>query len=113
MSEPPSVVRQARAVEAPRFPWRNINGYGSHTLGFWNKDGERYWVKWHFKTNQGIQCVTNEEAATLPPHGAQQDLVDAIEQGDYPGLVLKAMKTKQFENIIVFQWETTEDLVYN
>jgi catalase len=64
--------------------WRHVNGYGSHTLGFWNKEGERCWVKWHFKTNQGIQCVTNEEAATLPPHGAQQDLVDAIEQGDYP-----------------------------
>ena len=69
--------------------WRHINGYGSHTLGFWNKDSERCWVKWHFKTNQGIQCVTNEEAATLPPHGAQQDLVDAIEQGDYPSWTVK------------------------
>ncbi len=69
--------------------WRHMNGYGSHTLGFWNAFGERFWVKWHFKTDQGIQCVTNEEAATLPPHGAQQDLVAAIERGDYPSWTVK------------------------
>ncbi len=69
--------------------WRHMNGYGSHTLGFWNANGERYWVKWHFKTDQGIQCVTNEEAATLAPHGAQQDLVEAIEQGEYPSWTVK------------------------
>lgn len=69
--------------------WRHMNGYGSHTLGFWNANGERYWVKWHFKTDQGIQCVTNEEASTLSPHGAQQDLVDAIERGDCPSWTVK------------------------
>ncbi|MGI9204905.1 MAG: catalase [Woeseiaceae bacterium] len=69
--------------------WRHINGYGSHTLGFWNNEGERFWVKWHFKTDQGIQCVTSEEAATLPPQGAQQDLVDAINGGDYPSWTVK------------------------
>jgi catalase len=64
--------------------WRHMHGFGSHTLGFWNAAGERFWVKWHLKTDQGIQCVTDDEAATLPAHGAQQDLVDAIERGDYP-----------------------------
>lgn len=68
---------------------RHMNGYGSHTLGFWNAGGERFWVKWHLKTDQGIQCVTDDEAATLPPHGAQQDLVDAIERGDYPSWTVK------------------------
>lgn len=69
--------------------WRHMNGYGSHTLGFWNEAGERYWVKWHFKTDQGIEFVTNEEAAMLPSHGAQQDLVEAIERGDYPSWTVK------------------------
>jgi catalase len=64
--------------------WRHMNGYGSHTLGFWNDKGERYWVKWHLKTNQGIEFVTNEEAGTLAPHGAQQDLVEAIDRGEFP-----------------------------
>jgi len=69
--------------------WRHMNGYGSHTLGLWNGNGDRYWVKWHFKTDQGVQCVTNEEAAALSPHGAQQDLVDAIDRGDYPSWTVK------------------------
>lgn len=69
--------------------WRHMNGYGSHTLGFWNDRGERYWVKWHFKTDQGVQCVSNDEAASLPPHGAQQDLVEAIDRGNFPSWTVK------------------------
>lgn len=68
---------------------RHMNGYGSHTLGFWNQKGERYWVKWHFKTDQGVQCVSNDEAASMPAHGAQQDLVEAIERGDFPSWTVK------------------------
>ena len=69
--------------------WRHMNGYGSHTLGFWNDIGERYWVKWHFKTNQGIEWVGNEEAGSLPAHGAQEDLVSAIERGEFPSWTVK------------------------
>lgn len=64
--------------------YRHVNGYSSHTLSFWNKQGERYWVKWHFKTNQGIRTLTNEEAARMPAFGAQQDLVASIDNGDFP-----------------------------
>ena len=46
-------------------------------------------MKWHFKTNQGVECVTNEEAATLPSHGAQEDLVSAIDRGEYPTWTVK------------------------
>jgi catalase len=55
----------------------------------WNESGERFWVKWHFKSNQGIQCVSDQEAASLPSHGAQQDLVEAIENGEYPSWAVK------------------------
>lgn len=71
------------------YSYRHMNGYGSHTLSFWNDKGERAWVKWHLKTDQGIKTVTNEEAASLPSHGAQQDLVEAIDKGDYPSWTVK------------------------
>lgn len=69
--------------------WRHINGYGSHTFGFWNGKGERYWMKWHFKTNQGIKTLSDEEAAALPAFGAQQDLVESITNGDFPSWTVK------------------------
>lgn len=69
--------------------YRHMNGYASHTLGFWNKNGQRYWVKWHFKTDQGIKTFTNAEAAKQPPHGAQQDLVEHIDNDDYPSWTVK------------------------
>ncbi|NKC02163.1 MAG: catalase [Pseudomonadales bacterium] len=69
--------------------WRHMNGYGSHTFSFYNSDGARYWMKWHFKTDQGIECVMNEEASELPSHGAQQDLVDAIDRGNFPSWTVK------------------------
>ena len=46
---------------SPRF----MNGYGSHTYSFWNEQGERYWVKFHFKTQQGHRFLTNDEAAKV------------------------------------------------
>jgi catalase len=69
--------------------YRHVHGFSSHTLSFWNKDGQRYWIKWHFKTNQGIKTLTNEEAAKMPAFGAQQDLVDAIDRGDFPSWTVK------------------------
>ncbi|MDA1073604.1 MAG: catalase [Proteobacteria bacterium] len=69
--------------------WRHMNGYGSHTFSFYNANGTRYWMKWHFKTDQGNEFVTNEEAAGLANHGAQQDLVDAIDSGHFPSWTVK------------------------
>jgi catalase len=66
---------------------RHMNGYGSHTYSLWNEAGERFWVKWHFKTMQGIKTLTNERAghiagADLDFH--RRDLHDAIVRGDFP-----------------------------
>ncbi len=71
------------------YSYRHVHGFSSHTLSFWNQKGERYWVKWHFKTNQGIKTLTNEEAAKMPPFGAQKDLVDAIARGEFPSWTVK------------------------
>ncbi|OKH43747.1 catalase [Calothrix sp. HK-06] len=66
---------------------RHMNGYGSHTYSFINANNERFWVKFHFKTMQGIENLTNEEAGKLvgdDRESAQRDLFYAIEQGNYP-----------------------------
>ena len=42
--------------------YRQMNGYGSHTFQWVNAKGERFWVKFHFKTDQGIRCLTTAEA---------------------------------------------------
>lgn len=67
--------------------YRHINGYGSHTYSLVNARNERFWVKFHFKTLQGIQCLTNEEAEAIVAkdrESAQRDLFQAIERGEFP-----------------------------
>jgi catalase len=64
-----------------------MNGYGSHTYSFWNEQGERFWVKFHFKTMQGHRHLTNDEAAEVvgrTRESYQEQLYGAIESGDYP-----------------------------
>ena len=90
--------------------YRHVNGYSSHTLSFWNDNGERYWVKWHFKTNQGIQTLTNEEAATKPAFGAQQDLVESIDKGDFPSWTVKVqiMTEAQAQDYYINPFDVTK-----
>lgn len=67
--------------------WRNMNGYGCNTFSFINKSGERHWVKFHFKTMQGIDFVTDEEAARLnqiEPNHHTVDMYNAISNKDFP-----------------------------
>lgn len=67
--------------------YRFLNGYGSHTFSFWNDEGERFWVKFHFKSMQGHKHWTNAEANAViaeDRESAQRDLYEAIERGDFP-----------------------------
>ena len=64
-----------------------MNGYGSHTFSFINAKDERFWVKFHWKTQQGIQCFTQEEADRIAGQDADyhtRQLFEAIERGDFP-----------------------------
>ena len=66
---------------------RHMNGYGSHTYSWINAEGERFWVKYHFKTKQGIKNFTRQEAMQMAgedPDFATRDLFDAIERGEFP-----------------------------
>jgi catalase len=67
--------------------YRHMDGFGSHTFSLINARGERVWVKWHLKTQQGIKNLSSAEAARLAgtdPDHAQRDLFDAIARGDFP-----------------------------
>mgnify|MGYP000023317388 FL=1 len=67
--------------------YRHMNGYGSHTYSLINAEGERHYVKFHFKTQQGQATNTNADVARIigeDRESHQRDLVDAIDRGDYP-----------------------------
>ena len=67
--------------------YRHMNGYSSHTFKWYNAKGRYCWVQYHFKTEQGIENLTRDEAARLAgedPNHATRDLCEAIERGDYP-----------------------------
>lgn len=88
------------------YTYRNMHGFGSHTFSLINKDNQRVWVKFHFKTMQGIQNFTNDEAAAEKGRDAdwaQRDLVDAIDRGDFPkwALRIQVMTDEQAKN---FRW---------
>ena len=67
--------------------WRHMNGYSSHTYMWVNAAGEKFWVKYHFISQQGIEFLTQAEGdflAGTDPDYHTKDLFQAIERGDYP-----------------------------
>ncbi|PMD92370.1 catalase [Siphonobacter sp. BAB-5405] len=86
----PEALHQVTIVMSDRgIPrtYRHMHGFGSHTYSFINHQNERFWVKFHFRSQQGIENLTNEQAAELigqDRESHQRDLYDNIEQGNYP-----------------------------
>ncbi|QIG79820.1 catalase [Stakelama tenebrarum] len=71
--------------------WRHMNGYSSHTYMLTNASGDKFWVKFHFKTDQGIDCFTQEEADRMAGADSdyhRRDLFNAIQKGDHPSWTL-------------------------
>jgi catalase len=69
------------------YSYRHMNGYGSHTFSLINADNQRVWVKFHWKTQQGIKNLTDEQAEALigkDRESHQRDLFESIEKGDFP-----------------------------
>ncbi len=67
--------------------YRHMHGFGSHTFSLINDGNERFWVKFHFHTQQGIRNLTDAEAQELIGRNReshQQDLYESIERGDFP-----------------------------
>src|SRR4029078_7324201 len=69
--------------------WREMNGYGSHTYMWINAAGEKFWVKYHFKSNQGVKTMTGDEAEALAGSDADfyiRDLSENIAAGTLASL---------------------------
>jgi len=86
----PEALHQVTIVMSDRgIPkgYRHMHGFGSHTFSFINKDNQRFWVKFHCITQQGIDNLSDQEAAEIigkDRESSQRDLFDAIERGDFP-----------------------------
>lgn len=83
-----SILMSDRGIPATL---RHMHGFGSHTFKWVNEDGEGVWIKYHFKTEQGVKNLAVDTAAKLAgenPDYHTEDLFNAIENGDYPAWTL-------------------------
>lgn len=84
-----TIVMSDRGIPAS---YRTMHGFGSHTFSFINARNKRFWVKFHFKSQQGIKNLTDAEAEAIigkDRESHQRDLYEAIECGDFPRWTLK------------------------
>ena len=84
-----TIVMSDRGIPAT---YRHMHGFGSHTFSFINADNERFWVKFHFKSQQGIRNLSDAEAETVigkDRESHQRDLYESIENGDCPRWTLE------------------------
>jgi len=108
-SQVPESLHQVTILFSDRGIPRGIpymNGYGSHTYSFINAGNERFWVKFHFKTQQGIQCIPPDEAADLAGSDADyttHQLFDAIERGEFPKWTLSVQIMPE-EEAKTYRW---------
>lgn len=92
---------------------RHINGYGSHTYSLINSNNERFWVKFHFKTLQGIETITNKEAEAIvgkDRESNQRDLFTSIESGNFPkwSFEIQIMTEEQAKNCAFNPFDLTK-----
>ena len=86
--------------------WRHMNGYSSHTYMWVNAGGDKFWVKYHFKTDQGIEFLTQEDADRIAGENAdyhRHDLFEAIRDGDLPTWTLY-MQIMPFEEAKTYRF---------
>ncbi len=72
--------------------WRHMNGYSSHSYMWINAAGERFWVKYHFTTDQGVETFTQDEAdqmASVDTDYHTRDLFEHIRDGEYPSWTMQ------------------------
>lgn len=112
----PEALHQVTIVMSDRgIPksYRHMHGFGSHTYSFYNEAGERFWVKFHFKTQQGIANLTDDEAAQVVAgdrESNQRDLYEAIERGEFPKwtMYIQVMPEKDAETYSVHPFDLTK-----
>ncbi len=86
----PEALHQVTIVMSDRgipLSYRHMHGFGSHTFSMINAKNERFWVKFHLFTQQGIKNLTDEEAEAIiakDRESHQRDLLESIDRGDFP-----------------------------
>jgi len=93
--------------------YRHMHGFSSHTYSLWNDKGERFWVKWHLKTQQGIKCLTDPEAQKITGEDLdyhRRDLFTSIEQGNFPKWTVQVqiMPEKDAETYHIHPFDLTK-----
>jgi hypothetical protein len=93
--------------------YRHMDGFSSHTFSLTNAKNELFYVKWHFKTKQGIKNFTGEAAAEMrgiDPDYAQRDLFEAIKRGDFPKwrVYMQIMPEKEAETYHINPFDLTK-----
>ncbi len=67
--------------------YRNMDGFGSHTFSWVNAAGTKHFVKYRWRTEQGIENLTDDEAKDMAredPDAHRRDLRAAIADGNFP-----------------------------
>jgi len=88
------------------FSYRHMDGFGSHTFSLFNKNNERIWVKFHFKTLQRIKNFNEKQANEMKGidlDHAQRDLVEAIDKKNFPRWALK-IQVMTSDQAKTFRW---------
>ncbi len=86
--------------------WRHMDGFSSHTYMWANADGAKFWVKYHFKTDQGNEFLTQAEADRIAGEDGdyhRRDLFNSIKNGDFPSWTLH-MQIMPFEEAKTYRF---------
>ena len=103
----PEALHQVTITMSDRgipYSFRHMHGFSSHTFSMINAENKRVWVKFHFRTQQGIKNLTDEEAEAViakDRESHQRDLYEAIERGDFPRwtMHIQVMTEEQAKNM--------------
>jgi catalase len=112
----PEALHQVTITMSDRgipYSYRHMHGFGSHTFSMINAKNERFWVKFHWVTAQGIKNLTDEEAEAIVAkdrESHQRDLYEAIERGEFPRwkLFIQVMPEKDADNCPYHPFDLTK-----
>ena len=112
----PEALHQVTIVMSDRgipLSYRHMHGFGSHTFSLINADNDRCWVKFHFRTQQGIRNLTDQESEMMIGkcrESHQRDLYESIESGDFPRwtMFVQVMPEKEASNCAYNPFDLTK-----
>ena len=114
LSQNPESVHQVMILMGDRgIPdgYRHMHGYGGHTMKLVNKAGEWVYCQFHFKSQQGVKFITQEDSHSKSPDYSTMDLYNAIERGEFPGwdVSVQTMTAKEAEDL----WENQKINIFD